>query len=106
MRTHPSDGIYRKCFASSSESVEAEPEILFPKRASESPFILDPVFISPLIDRLENSSVKTCGRIQKPAESAFVYQLRACVVAQSQTNILGIHFITTSSPSKLRNKTF
>ena len=35
------------------------------KWASESSFVLDPIFISPLIDRLENSFVKTCGRILK-----------------------------------------
>lgn len=35
------------------------------KWASESPFVLDPIFISLVIDRLENSFVKTCGRILK-----------------------------------------
>lgn len=61
------------------------------KWASESSFVLAPIFISPVIDRLENSFVKTCGRILKRSLSTGRNCCWASVSSRSHRKILGKH---------------
>lgn len=52
----PRDDIYRKYLPLLSNLSKQSQKPQISKRASDSPFVLDLVFISPVIDRLENSS--------------------------------------------------
>lgn len=61
------------------------------KWASESSFVLAPIFISPVIDRLENSFVRTCGRILKTSLSTGRSCRWASVLSRSYRKPLGKH---------------
>lgn len=56
VRSCPRDGIYRKCLLLLSNLSKQGQKPQISKRASDSPFVLDLVFISLVTDRLENSS--------------------------------------------------
>lgn len=56
MRICPRHGIYRKCLPLLSNLSKQGQKPHISKRAPDSFFVLDLVFISPVIDRLENSS--------------------------------------------------
>lgn len=56
VRSCPRDGIYRKCLLLLSNLSKQSQKPQISKRASDSPFVLDLVFISLVTDRLENSS--------------------------------------------------
>lgn len=56
MRICPRHGIYRKCLPLLSNLSKQGQKPHISKRAPDSLFVLDLVFISPVIDRLESSS--------------------------------------------------
>lgn len=87
VRLHLSNGIYRKCFASPSKSVKAGPEIPNFQMSLWVILCSGPNFYLPVIDRLENSFVKTCGRIlnvESPNELnlSFAHQFRAWLISK------------------------